>query len=64
MNQKWYVSHAEALTQNIVGLLIAFVILKLFGLSTAQSIQIQIVFFFVSYIRSYTIRRIFNNYLN
>lgn len=43
MSQKWYISHAETLTQNVLGLVIAFIILKLFGLSTTQSIQIQAV---------------------
>lgn len=59
MTQKWYISHAETLTQNVLGLVIAFIILKLFGLSTSQSVQIQAVFFFVSYVRSYLIRRLF-----
>lgn len=60
MSQKWYVSHAEALTQNGAGLVIAFIILKLWGLSTLESVQLQIIFFFSSYIRSYLIRRAFN----
>lgn len=60
MSQKWYISHAETITQNVVGLLISFVILKLWGMSTTESIGLQAIFFFVSYARSYIIRRIFN----
>ena len=60
MSQKWYVSHAESLAQNICGLLIAFVILKIWGMSTTESIGLQAIFFIASYIRSYIIRRIFN----
>ena len=56
--------HLEALTQNVVGLLIAFVILRLFGLSTEQSLLIQSVFFVTSYIRSYAIRYLFSKYTN
>ncbi len=59
--QPWYISHAEALAQNIIGLLISFVILKLWGLSTSDSLGLQAVFFFTSYLRSYLIRRYFNN---
>lgn len=58
--QKWYVSHAETLAQNIFGLLIAFIILKLWGLSTTDSVKLQAIFFISSYLRSYTIRRFFN----
>lgn len=60
MNQKWYISHMEALAQNVVGLMIAFIILKMWGLSTTQSVQLQAIFFFSSYVRSYLIRRLFN----
>lgn len=64
MSQPWYISHAETLTQNIAGLVIAFIILKLFGMSTSESIQLQAVFFVTSYIRSYLIRRGFEVYGN
>lgn len=58
--QKWYVSHAEALTQNIAGLLIAFVVMMSLKIPLHTTLQIQVILFFTSYIRSYTIRRIFN----
>lgn len=58
--QPWYISHAEALAQNIIGLLISFVILKLWGLSTSDSLGLQAIFFVTSYLRSYLIRRFFN----
>lgn len=58
--QKWYVSHAEALTQNITGLLIAFVVMMVLGIPLHTTLKIQVILFFTSYIRSYIIRRIFN----
>lgn len=60
MSQKWYISHAESMTQNIAGLVIAFIILKLWGMTTSESIGLQCIFFITSYIRSYLIRRAFN----
>ena len=36
-SQKWYVSHAETIVQNVLGLLIAFIILRVHGLSTHNS---------------------------
>ena len=60
--QTWLQSHAETLTQNVVGLLIGFIILKFFGLTTSQSVQLQLVFFTTSYLRSYLIRRLFNRF--
>ena len=58
--QKWYISHAETITQNVLGLLIGFLILWWFGMSTSESLQIQAVFFFASYTRGYLVRRFFN----
>ena len=58
--QKWYIIHAEALTQNVLGLVIAFIILKLWGMSTSESLGLQVVFFIASYIRSYAVRRVFS----
>lgn len=51
--------HIEALTQNVVGMMVAFVILYLFGLSFEQSVALQITFLFTSYVRSYIIRSMF-----
>lgn len=62
MSQKWYVSHAETICQNVVGMLIGFMIMHLWGLPFGESVKLQIVFLFASYIRGYTIRRLFNNY--
>lgn len=61
-SQKWYVSHAETIVQNVLGLLIAFIILRVHGLSTHDSVQLQIIFFFASYARSYAVRRFFNKH--
>lgn len=59
--QPWYISHAEALTQNILGLLISFVILTWWGMTPTESVSLQAIFFVTSYIRSYAIRRFFNS---
>jgi hypothetical protein len=59
--QKWYVSHAETLAQNVFGLLIGFLVLQAFGISVSESLQLQAVLFVASYIRSYIIRRTFNS---
>ena len=64
MNEKQSVlsSSMEALTQNIFGMLIGFLILTWYGLSVKQSIGLQSIFFVTSYIRSFVIRRLFNKF--
>ena len=64
MNEKQSVlsSSMEALTQNIFGMLIGFLILTWYGLSVKQSIWLQSIFFVTSYIRSFVIRRLFNKF--
>ena len=52
--------HIESLTQVIVGLLISFVILHLWGMSFGESVVLQTIFLVVSYIRSYMIRYAFS----
>ena len=52
-------SHIEALTQNVVGLAIAFLVLHLYGVALNDSVEIQCILFVASYIRSYLIRRFF-----
>lgn len=61
MKQPWYISHAETLAQNIVGLACGFIILRVYGIPATHSFGLQAVFFVVAYIRSYTIRRFFAN---
>ena len=58
--QKWYISHAEQITQTVLGTIVGFVILKLWGMSTQSSILLQMVFIVTSYIRGYLVRRLFN----
>lgn len=58
--QTWMQSHAETITQNVVGLVLAHIVLRLFGVESATSFGIQFTLFFVSYARSYAIRRFFN----
>ena len=60
MNQPWYESHAETIAQNVVGQLFAFAILKLYGIETATTLQLQLTFLAVAYVRGYYIRRFFN----
>ena len=52
--------HAETITQNVLGIIIGFALLHLFGISAEQSVKIQVTFFVVSYIRSYLIRSFFS----
>lgn len=59
---KFWVSHAEAMTQNVLGLLIAFIVLTCFGLEPMQSVQIQAILFFLSYARSYCVRYYFRRF--
>lgn len=60
--QTWLQSHAETLTQNIVGLLIGFIILTCWGLTPMESVGLQVIIFLTSYARGYIIRRLFNKY--
>lgn len=60
MTQRWYVSHAETIAQNVVGQLIAFCVLYAYGIKGSTGIQIQLTFLVVAYIRGYCIRRVFN----
>lgn len=59
-NQSWVLTHAETITQNVVGLVIGYIILKCFGLSNTESLHLQAIFFIASYTRGYFIRRIFS----
>ena len=60
---RWLVDDgAETLAQNIIGLLVGFVILRCFGLDTLESIHLQAVIFVASYVRGYVIRRCFNKW--
>lgn len=54
--------HLETVTQNVVGILIGFLILHLWGLPLMESLQLQLVFVVISYIRSYYIRKFFSKY--
>lgn len=63
MAQKWYESHAETICQNVFGLLIGFTIMHFWGLPFGESIKLQLVFLVASYIRGYTIRRVFDRYV-
>lgn len=58
--QRWYISHAETLVQNVLGLLISFLVLQMFGMGVVESLHLQLVLFFTSYARSYLVRRYFN----
>ena len=59
MNKQSLELHIETLTQMIVGLTLGYVILRMFGLTNSQSITLQVIFFVVSYARSYMIRWLF-----
>ena len=53
-------AHLETITQNILGIIAGLIILRLFNIPFSDSIQLQVIFFVVSYIRSYCVRRAFS----
>ena len=53
-------AHLETITQNILGIIAGLIILRLFNIPFSDSIQLQVIFFVVSYIRSYCVRMIFS----
>lgn len=60
MAQSWLASHAETLTQNVIGQVLAFVILWAYDIPQATGWKLQVTFLVVAYIRGYAIRRFFN----
>lgn len=61
MSQRWLASHAETLTQNVVGQLLATVILWWYDIPwTEKGWKLQLTFLVVAYLRGYAIRRVFN----
>lgn len=63
MSQKWYISHAETITQNALGMLIGFCIMHIYGLPFGESVKLQLVFLVASYVRGYSVRRFFEKYV-
>ena len=61
LTSKERIIHLETLTQNVVGLVIAFIILTLWGLPFIESVVLQTIFFVTSYIRGYCIRKLFRS---
>ena len=53
-------AHLETITQNILGIIAGLIILRLFNIPFSDSIKLQAIFFVVSYIRSYCVRRMFS----
>lgn len=53
-------AHLETITQNILGIIVGLIILRLFNIPFSNSIKLQVIFFVVSYIRSYCVRRMFS----
>jgi hypothetical protein len=61
VKQPWYVSHAETITQNVLGQLMAVVILWVYDIPfKTTGWKLQLTFFVVAYIRGYSVRRFFN----
>lgn len=63
MKQRWYISHAETIAQNVIGQLCAFVIFWCYDIRGSQGLLLQLTFFVVAYIRGYLIRRFFNRFV-
>ena len=61
LNSKERMIHLETLTQNVVRLVIAFIILTLWGLPFIESVALQTIFFVTSYIRRHCIRKLFRS---
>lgn len=61
--QPWYVAHAETITQNVVGQILAYFILWGYGVESSTGLKLQLTFFVVAYARGYIIRRVFNRYV-
>ena len=61
LNSKERMIHLETLTQNVVGLVVAFIILTLWGLPFIESVALQAIFFITSYVRGYCIRKLFRS---
>lgn len=62
MKQPWYVSHAETITQNVLGQLLAIVILWVYSIPFwTTGWKLQLTFFVVAYARGYGVRRFFES---
>lgn len=60
MRQPWYVSHAETIAQNVIGQLLAFIVLWCYDIKGSTGLKLQLTFLVVAYVRGYAIRRFFN----
>lgn len=58
--QRWYMSHGETIAQNVVGQILAYIVLRCFGIEGPMQWQLQGTMFVVAYTRGYIIRRLFN----
>lgn len=59
--QPWYISHAETITQNVVGQVLAAIILLAYGIPwSSTGWKLQATFLVVAYLRGYAIRRLFD----
>lgn len=52
-------AHLETSSQMVIGTVLAQVVLRGFGVALTDAIAINVVMFFVSYTRTYIIRRVF-----
>jgi hypothetical protein len=59
MSQRLAHSHAEALTNSIVGAALAQAVLWLFGMALAEAVSLNLTMITVSYLRAFVIRRAF-----
>lgn len=64
ITQPWYISHAETIAQNVIGQLLATLILWIYNIPfNGQGWKIQLTFLVVAYLRGYAIRRLFNRWI-
>lgn len=60
--QPVWMSHAEAISNLVAGIVIAAVVNTLYGIPWKTTLDLIVVLTIASYVRSYTIRRIFTRF--
>lgn len=58
--QPWYISHAETITQGVLGQLLAIATLWWFEVPASTGWKLQTTFVVLAYARGYLVRRFFN----
>ena len=62
MSQRLAHSHAEAITNSIVGAALAQAVLWLFGMPLDEAVALNVTMIIISYLRAFVIRRAFEGF--